>query len=178
MVISHAHFYFNSSDEGAQRDFAKDCPTLMPEDVCQIDDTDITHALMPPIGAEGSSSNPFSPGSTGPWADIPSSPTTPSWTAPDDESFSAEKRRMTTIYIAVGVAVGLAIVIFIGCMMTHRHWMALKNRITRCMSRGSGRHGKSEEGIEMKDDIRLATKTPDTELESQVSPMKSLDARR
>ena len=82
---------------------------------------------------------------------------------------------MTTIYIAVGVVVGLVLVGFIGCMVTIRHWVALKNRIGRKLSRRQ--KGDASDAQEMTDGLRSSTKTPDTELESQVSPMKSEHTR-
>jgi hypothetical protein len=94
----------------------------------------------------------------------------------DQYSAPAAKHTATTIYIAVGVVVGIVIVSFIGCMMTVRHWVALRDRIIQKMGR-TGNQDR-EEGIEMKDDLRSTTKTPDTELESQVSPLKNLDAQR
>ena len=52
-MISHAHFYFNSSDEGHQDSYRNNCPTLDATQVCRVDNVDIRHRFMPPIGAEG-----------------------------------------------------------------------------------------------------------------------------
>lgn len=185
-MVSHAHFYFNSSDPNAQKRFGKDCSTLDTSQVCEIDDEDITHNLMPPIGAEGSSSNPYSPGAgaAGSEQANPSSsvavatapdPNSHSWAVSDDETGGAEKARATTIYVAVGVVVGLIILGFIGCMMTVRYWVALKERIKHKLRRQKSGHVELE-AQELKDGLRL--KTPDTELGSQVSPVKSHEGSR
>ena len=76
----------------------------------------------------------------------------------------------------VGVVVGLVIIGFIGCMVTIRHWVALKDRVFGKVN-GDTQHGMAG-AEEMTDGLRLSTKTPDTELESQISPMKSETTRR
>lgn len=57
MVVSHAHFYFNSSAPERQQAYASGCSAFDATQVCRVDDNDITHALMPPVGTEGSSSD-------------------------------------------------------------------------------------------------------------------------
>lgn len=90
--------------------------------------------------------------------------------APNQESANTAKHRATTIYVAVGVVVGIGIVCFIGCMMMIRHLIALKDRVKQKMGRRAAH--SIFEAEEMNDGLRLTTKTPDTELESQVSLTK------
>jgi beta-glucanase (GH16 family) len=53
ITISHAHFYFNSSDPSVKKRFiSKQCPIFDVTKVCKVEN-DITIALMPPAGAEG-----------------------------------------------------------------------------------------------------------------------------
>jgi hypothetical protein len=81
------------------------------------------------------------------------------------------------VYAVIGVVIGLVIIGFIGCMMTIRHWIALRDKIATSLGGCLGRRRRmgrrsSFDGYELKPGMRLASKTPDTELESQISPLK------
>jgi hypothetical protein len=90
---------------------------------------------------------------------------------PNFTVLDADKHRATTIYIIIGVVIGLVIVSFIGCMITIRHWVALKNKLSRKIWFSVESPIEAEELKE--GHLSLTSKTPDTELESQATPVKS-----
>jgi beta-glucanase (GH16 family) len=163
ITISHAHFYFNSSDSTIARQFSKACSTFDSSQVCTIKD-DISIALMPSTGGQGSS--PSLPTPTG-----SKSTSTPVWIVPNHASTDTDKHRDSTVYVIVAVVVGLVIVSFIGCMVTFRYWIALKNKL--CGKMGLKFVKNKAELREMKNGlVKSDATTPDTELESQKTPIK------
>jgi len=72
-----------------------------------------------------------------------------------------ERQKAKTIYVVVGVVVGLVLVGFIGGMVTIRHWVALKNRLTDRARRRTGADLSGAE--ELKDSLQVPAKTPETD---------------
>lgn len=165
LTISHAHFYFNSSDPKMNGQFDEDCGQMDFSKVCTINNN-ISVALMPATNTASSFPSPSLPVSTDP------EPSATVGTAPGGTSLNAAKHQATTIYIIVGVIVGLIIILFSGCMMTIRYLIALKNKLLRRIA--LWRNKKAARSEEAKSHpLELGMKTPDTELDSQATPVKA-----
>lgn len=163
ITISHAHFYFNSSNAKARQSSAKLCPSFNATQVCVINDN-TTVALMPPLGSAGSSVPiPSSSASSSAFPTSSSKPSNP----PNMSAYDSAKRLTTTIYIIIGVVVGVVIIGFVVCMMTIRHWVALRNKVSRKMG---FRSDEGHETGELKSGM-LGTVTPTRtdEIESKSS---------
>ena len=78
--------------------------------------------------------------------------------SPNPVAFPASTAKKKSVYIIIGVVVGLVIISFIGCMMTVRYWASWKNELSRRMK--FKRVGTPDSAVESNE-----RESPETEME-------------